>query len=456
MATGVTSGCKFFRFGGIGRHLRCLPGTVCAGASPIATLRRAFSANCAGLFLAALALGVFASPGAAQTTGYAIAPGDTLSIYMSGELSLGQPQVVGADGTVPVQYVGYVPIAGLDVTTAQERIGNDLVSRGLYATADVLVVIDSYRPIFVSGDVNRPGTYSFMPGMTVARAVALAGGPRSFTTGGEISPVAMQQHLNAVGALDGERRAFLRAHLAVQSLEARLAGAEAPGLVFEEATGLDPQVVAEAIDEESARFALQTRIAADQRALIAERLALIDAEIETVTARRDELARLVDILTEDLARAQVLVGRGAQVQSAERELRFQEAIAQSQRNLSLARVDMLEMDRALSLARQRRAEAEAARTGFDRELALALSQERQRQVDAAAAARARSRTLEAQIALFPGLPGTLGTEEAAPAFRYVIEHDTQAAPTSSRVDADHAVAPGDLILVEIISYENGD
>ncbi|HEY5300133.1 MAG TPA: SLBB domain-containing protein [Acetobacteraceae bacterium] len=34
----------------------------------------------------------------------------------------------------------------------------------------------AYRPIFVLGEVNKPGQFAYQPGMTVLAAVALAGG----------------------------------------------------------------------------------------------------------------------------------------------------------------------------------------------------------------------------------------------------------------------------------------
>ena len=41
---------------------------------------------------------------------------------------------------------------------------------------DVSVEIDRYRPIFVMGEVGAAGQYSYVPGMTVQKAIAAAGG----------------------------------------------------------------------------------------------------------------------------------------------------------------------------------------------------------------------------------------------------------------------------------------
>ena len=60
-------------------------------------------------------------------------------------------------------------------------------SRGLLAPAarlangylrdpDVSVEVEEYRPFFIMGEVQTGGQYSYVPGMTVQNAIAVAGG----------------------------------------------------------------------------------------------------------------------------------------------------------------------------------------------------------------------------------------------------------------------------------------
>ena len=46
----------------------------------------------------------------------------------------------------------------------------------LLRNPSVSVEVVTYRPIFVLGEVNRPGQYPYQPGMTVVTAAAVAGG----------------------------------------------------------------------------------------------------------------------------------------------------------------------------------------------------------------------------------------------------------------------------------------
>ena len=52
----------------------------------------------------------------------------------------------------------------------------DKLRQGYLRDPDVSVEIDRYRPIFVMGEVGAAGQYSYVPGLTVQKAIAIAGG----------------------------------------------------------------------------------------------------------------------------------------------------------------------------------------------------------------------------------------------------------------------------------------
>lgn len=45
-----------------------------------------------------------------------------------------------------------------------------------YKDPNLQVTIAEYRPFFINGQVNNPGAYPYQPGLTVAKAITLAGG----------------------------------------------------------------------------------------------------------------------------------------------------------------------------------------------------------------------------------------------------------------------------------------
>lgn len=83
---------------------------------------------------------------------------------------------VGDSGRIALPMLGGVPAAGLRPAALETAVAHALVRAGLERDPSVSVEVTAYRPIFVLGEVNKPGQFAYQPGMTVLAAVALAGG----------------------------------------------------------------------------------------------------------------------------------------------------------------------------------------------------------------------------------------------------------------------------------------
>lgn len=126
------------------------------------------------LFLVATLMGV---PLAAQElSSYKLGSGDTISIRVLGEDDLKRERVRLSDaGTVSFPVLGEIKVKGLTVGALEEHITKGLKGRYL-VNPQVTVSIDEYRSFFVNGMVEKPGGYPFAPGMTVRKAISVAGG----------------------------------------------------------------------------------------------------------------------------------------------------------------------------------------------------------------------------------------------------------------------------------------
>ena len=89
----------------------------------------------------------------------------------------------GLTNTYTVDQSGYIefPLVGADAArgfTAQQIEASiaDKLRQGYLRDPDVSVEIDRYRPVFIMGEVGAAGQYSYVPGMTVQKAIAAAGG----------------------------------------------------------------------------------------------------------------------------------------------------------------------------------------------------------------------------------------------------------------------------------------
>ena len=95
------------------------------------------------------------------------------------------PAVVGPDGNVFLPYAGKVPIAGLTLESARERIQNQLVGKAVDPQVSVSLGENGTRTVSVVGDVAKSGRIPVPDsGLRLLDAVAIAGGPReaSFDT----------------------------------------------------------------------------------------------------------------------------------------------------------------------------------------------------------------------------------------------------------------------------------
>ncbi len=118
-------------------------------------------------------------PGSSSTSlvsNYKLATGDVISIKVFGEEDLSREKIRLTDaGTLFYPVLGEIQVLGKTVGEIEKLIADGLRGRYL-VNPRVTVSIDDYRKYFVTGQVGSPGGFPFQPGLTVAKAVAIAGG----------------------------------------------------------------------------------------------------------------------------------------------------------------------------------------------------------------------------------------------------------------------------------------
>ncbi len=129
------------------------------------------------LILTLLALWVSASAavGADGLQSYRLSAGDKVRIAVFGEEDLTVTERVSARGTVAYPLIGELPVEGLTPGQLEDLVATRL--RGPYLVDPrVSVSIEEYRQFFVMGQVNKPGSYAYLPGLTARKAISIAGG----------------------------------------------------------------------------------------------------------------------------------------------------------------------------------------------------------------------------------------------------------------------------------------
>lgn len=110
----------------------------------------------------------------AQAVEYRLGPGDQLRITVYNEADLTGLYIVGSQGTISYPLIGDVRAAGLTITEFTESLRQALLA--FIRQPNVSVEVANYRPFFILGEVQRPGTYPYSASLTVLNAVATAGG----------------------------------------------------------------------------------------------------------------------------------------------------------------------------------------------------------------------------------------------------------------------------------------
>jgi polysaccharide export outer membrane protein len=183
-----------------------------SSATPANAARRVF------LGAAFLALGCRGRPGRNQvdlpppSERGVLGPGDIFTLEVVGEKDLPKEYQVAADGTVDFPYVHTLKVLGLEAQEVARLVRERLIADKFLADPSVIVQVKEFhsRRISVLGQVAKPGSFPFTPGLSLIQAVSLAGG---------LTAIADADRVNIT------RKGKSRTHTAVVSVEAITEGA---------------------------------------------------------------------------------------------------------------------------------------------------------------------------------------------------------------------------------------
>jgi polysaccharide export outer membrane protein len=125
---------------------------------------------------------------------YVLGAGDRIRVTVFEQEGLTNTYSVDQSGYFAFPLIGAVPARGHTAQQIEATLATRL-RQGYLRDPDVSVEIDRYRPIFVMGEVGSAGQYSYVPGLTVQKAIAIAGG---------FSPRANQSNVDITRDINGK------------------------------------------------------------------------------------------------------------------------------------------------------------------------------------------------------------------------------------------------------------
>lgn len=139
---------------------------------------------------------------------YSLATGDLIYIQVFDEPDLTMRATISESGAINYSYLGTIQVAGQTASQLTDLITEKLRD-GYLKNPSVNVTVERYRSFFVDGEVRSPGSYGYQPGLTLAKAVSLAGG---------LTDRASRKRITLTREINGEKKSFERIKMS-QSIE---------------------------------------------------------------------------------------------------------------------------------------------------------------------------------------------------------------------------------------------
>lgn len=107
-----------------------------------------------------------------------VGPGDVFEMRIVREENLPTMFTVAPDGTVDLPYIKRIQVAGLEPQQIAESVRQKLIDLEILTDPIVSVSVKDYnsKRVEVLGEVQKPGSLRYEPGMTLLRALSLVGG----------------------------------------------------------------------------------------------------------------------------------------------------------------------------------------------------------------------------------------------------------------------------------------
>jgi polysaccharide biosynthesis/export protein ExoF len=216
---------------------------------------------------------------------------------VSGEYS------VGSSGALSLPLIGETLAAGKTTAEIAAEISETLHQKfGLSSKPEASVELAEYRPFFISGDVQTPGQYPYVPDLTVVKAVSIGGGvKRSGVQRAE------RDFINAKGNFD----VFAEERIRLLVKRARLQ-AEAEGnaeIVPPQELAANPKLPGILAEEEAIKSARQKKLRLQLEA-IDNLKRLLESEIESLTKKVATQQRQVELARKELEDVGSLADKG--------------------------------------------------------------------------------------------------------------------------------------------------
>jgi polysaccharide biosynthesis/export protein len=252
---------------------------------------------------------------------YRLGPGDVLEVSVAGLPEFRHRVTVQLDGSISLPLLGTIYVAGSPPSEARSRIQSTLATKVvrqrrtdgrdapmMVEIDEVSAVVVEYRPIYVGGDVTRPGEQTYRPLMTVRQALATSGGydPRATALGTIRDLIELQSEYGA------QSIAMAKEHIQAWRIRTELGTEKAE---FDRSLLADlllaPAKISELIELAKQHSSARETDFRSERASLKSALADADEQIAVLSSQLTNERQGMEADLEDLKRVNYLFEKGA-------------------------------------------------------------------------------------------------------------------------------------------------
>jgi polysaccharide biosynthesis/export protein ExoF len=343
---------------------------------------------------------------------------------------------VGPSGTLSVPFVGEMPASGKTTSEVAAAIADALQHKlALSDRPEASVEMAQFRPFYISGEVQTPGQYPYVPDLTVLKAISVAGGiRRNNDFGSQLG----KDLVTAKGNFDIFDDQYVRLIVRRARIDADMAGK--PTFDVPAAVQSDPRLPAIVADE-------MTILTSDQKALklkleaLADLKGVLQAEIETLQKKIANQQKQVDLAQQQLTNIGPLAQKGLVANAR---------LLSSQQSVTDLQGKILDYETAILTAKQAISKASQDAIDAQNTLSSNLAVDRQKteaDLNEAALRVSMQRGLMAE-ASDPAARAANDSDQQ-PSLLYALVRVVDGKPSEIAANETTPVLPGDVIKVKL-------
>ncbi|WP_460451794.1 polysaccharide biosynthesis/export family protein [Alsobacter sp. SYSU BS001988] len=253
---------------------------------------------------------------------YRLQAGDEIEINILNLSDSKTAGVIESDSTLTVPFCGQMKAGGLTISEFRDSVQDAITKKSIRKVSasgqEIIFIIDkedinvrilNFRPVYVTGDVAKPGEIKFRPGLTIPQAIALAGGL-------DVMRIRMENpfltSIDEKAQYETLRIEYAKESLRLLRLQAEAEGINdfAPRVNF---MGLPRAVAEQMVETEKQRFQIRRMDLEKERASLLRQKAQVEKQLSDLRDQQIKEEEGVQADTAELSAATDLLKRGTTI-----------------------------------------------------------------------------------------------------------------------------------------------